>query len=381
MASIKYTGIITKDNGAAFTMAEAVAYITLNYIDPHQHYFIDDRKYWAKPHVNGALLDELGGTYVLEPEAKSVEDYDAYASYDDAYNDGKTSGNAVWLNPDNTIGSVPALIKLPIIIFFLFFTQSNLIAQVVQRSGLPNYIPKTGEAHTFKDTAGVSNIIGKGGVYTYSSASEKAWYGIGVIIQESVPPKEWVVNNVKTYLFTFDWYRPSNQVTYKWIKGAWQNPTNYSIDSLLLSHNRWLGKNTFADSLTAEKGINSKGLIKTKGLTSDTLITTKGMNSEGSSTVAAAVLNGVQADKDTVVTSNFTLDGRYGTVGFDCTSSAKDCVFPATSGTIDWKFNVRNDTGINDLVCKTSSGTVFYTLKSKMTVIFKNINGTFKRIQ
>ncbi len=371
MPSIKYTGIITKENGEAFTMAEAIAYITLNHIDPHQHYFIDGRKYWAKPHVNGALLDELGGTYILEPDAQSVETYDTYGSYDDAYNDGKTSGDAIWLDPENTIGSIPALIKLPLIIFLMVFNQFNLMGQLVQRSGLPNYIPKTGEAHTLKDTAGISNIIGKGGVYTYSSAYEKAWYGIGVIIQESAPPKEWTVNNVKTYLHTFEWYKPSNQVTYKWIKGSWKNPTDYSIDSLLASNNRWTGKNTFADSLTAEKGIKSGGLIDTKGL-----------NSEGSASTAAATLKGVQADKDTVVTTNFTLDGRYGTVGFDCTSGAKNCTFPTTATTTDWRFVVRkDDNSSNDLIIKTSTGTEFYRLKSKMTAIFKNINGTFKRIQ
>jgi hypothetical protein len=143
-----------------------------------------------------------------------------------------------------------------------------------------------------------------------------------------------------------------------------------NVQNLLDSVNVWKKKNTFQDSLFAQKGMVSGGLIDTKGL-----------NTEGSSTKAAATLKGVQADRDTVVANDFTLDGRYGTVGFNCSSAVMNCLFPATSGTVDWKFVIRNEDGLNDLVLKTSAGVEFYRIKSRMTVIFKNVNGTFKRVQ
>lgn len=131
------------------------------------------------------------------------------------------------------------------------------------------------------------------------------------------------------------------------------------------------GKKIFSDTITATKGIKSNGVIDTKGL-----------NTEGSSTKAAMAVKGVQSEKDTLVSINFTLDGRYGTVGFDCTTGAKDCTFPITTGTTDWKFVVRkDDESTNELIIKTATGIEFYRLKSRMTAVFKNVNGTFRRIQ
>ncbi len=131
------------------------------------------------------------------------------------------------------------------------------------------------------------------------------------------------------------------------------------------------GKKRFKDTLTADKGIVSNGLIDTKGV-----------KSTGSATTAAATMNGVIAEKDTIVSTNFTLTGSYGSVGFDCTSGVKDCTLPNTTGTTDWVFAIRKeDNTTNTLRIKDSTGTVIYTLYSKISITFKNKSGTWKRLK
>lgn len=254
------------------------------------------------------------------------------------------------------------------ILILVTFVNDTLLAQWSVSGTYPRTLPNNAQyAKSHLDTA-------SGRMFHYKSPK---WYLRGVVVAATSPnDTSYFVSGVGTIIVSYQnlncqWYNTATQSYWKWTGTAWQNQRSFNLDSLLIAHNRWTGKNTFADSLTTEKGIKSGGLIDTKGL-----------NTEGSSTTAAATLKGVQADKDTVVTTNFTIDGRYGTVGFDCTSGFKNCTFPSTSGTTDWKFIIRkDDNSANDLVIKTSSGTEFYRIKSKMTVIFKNINGTFKRIQ
>jgi hypothetical protein len=129
------------------------------------------------------------------------------------------------------------------------------------------------------------------------------------------------------------------------------------------------GKKSFSDTLNAQKGMTSGGLIDTKGV-----------NTEGSATKAALSLKGVQSEKDTVVSTSLALDGRYGTVGFDCTSGIKEGTFPNSTATVGWYFIIRKeDISGNELVLKDANGVVFYTVKSKMVVIVKNKNGIWAR--
>jgi hypothetical protein len=129
------------------------------------------------------------------------------------------------------------------------------------------------------------------------------------------------------------------------------------------------GKKIFADTASFEKGLKSNGTINTKGL-----------DTEGSATKAAITYKGVQSEKDTIVSTDFDFDGRYGAVGFDCTTGTKSGKMPPESQTINWFFVVRKDTDdANEVVLKTNAGVVFYTLKSKMTIVVKNKNGIWKR--
>lgn len=248
---------------------------------------------------------------------------------------------------------------------FLFFGVAS-IAQVTVSGTGPTRIPSRPE-HAKMHYDSTRKVM-----YFFKSPK---WYYQGELNRAGVPSDStYYVASVGIITISFTdaklWNTNTNSY-WSFNNGAWGNSRLHVLDSLFAGNNTWTGKNTFADSLTAEKGIKSGGLIDTKGL-----------NTEGSASIAAATLKGVQADKDTVVTTNFTIDGRYGTVGFDCTSGAKNCTFPTTSGTTDWRFIIRkDDNSTNDLIIKTFSGTEFYRIKSKMTVIFKNINGTFKRIQ
>lgn len=290
-----------------------------------------------------------------------------YVSDAEAAANGVGLNKPYFLHPDNVYGSIGGLTKLRLssLIAFIFFLQSySLSAQIVQRSGAPTLNPTAGTAYIWNDTLNKR-------LFQYKFPN---WYQQGTIVRSSIPSDSiyMLPGNVTIRIKYTDCriYHTGTESYWSWTGSAWRNERSIVLDSLLSMNNIWTGKNTFQDSLKADKGMISGGLIDTKGL-----------NTEGSSTKAAATLRGVQADRDTVVTSNFTLDGRYGTVGFICASGAKDCTFPSVSGTVDWKFIIRNDDGLNDLVLKTSSGTEFYRMKAKMTCVFKNVNGTFRRTQ
>ena len=256
------------------------------------------------------------------------------------------------------------LLKVSILIVFGFWGSSPLFSQITVSGSPPNRIPNRNDyAKMHYDSS--SKVMFK--------FKNPKWYYQGELIRAGVPSDStYFVSGVGIITISFTdaalWNTNTNCFWY-FKNGAWGNSRLHVLDSLFAGNNTWTGKNTFTDSLKADKGIKSGGLIDTKGL-----------NSEGSATKAAATLNGVQADRDTVVATNFTLNGSYGTVGFDCTGSAKNCQFPDVASTINWRFIIRKDDEIgNDLILKNSSGTEFYRLKSRMTVVFKNVNGTWKR--
>ena len=240
------------------------------------------------------------------------------------------------------------------------FSQTN-------KCGLPDYIPKQGMSHTYKDTCGK-------GYYDFKSPK---WYRQYQISQSVAPQFSFVNGGVTIDQTEAFWFNTNNQIYYKakytpstssW---SWESIPFIDVNNLVFitGEQTITGKKTFADSIKAEKGIISGGLIDTKGL-----------NTEGSTDKAAATINGVQAERDTVVSTNFTLSGLYKTVGFICTTGQKDCVFPNPATTINWIYVIRKDEdSANDLVCKLSTGTEFYRIKSKMTLVFKNVNGTWKR--
>lgn len=287
-------------------------------------------------------------------------------------NDEEAAGAGVGLNkpyylhPDNDYGSIGGLTKLRLVtvLGFLFFS-TFLSAQVLQRSGLPNFIPKTSEAHIWKDTFGVSGIIGKGGIYTTGVGNK--WYGVGTLIQETSPPATWVVSGITSVLTTFDWLKLSTGVTYRWNGTAWANPNSYSVDSLLSSNNTWTGRNTFADSLTANLGIKSGGLIDTKG-----------MKSTGSALKAANEANGVQKDAVIEMTASASLDGTFNTIVCDPSSADIVLTLPAvTSENNGWKYIISKKSTSAYNVRVTASGFNHVIISPQLPKIIKNKGGVW----
>ncbi len=100
--------------------------------------------------------------------------------------------------------------------------------------------------------------------------------------------------------------------------------------SILTLNNVFTGKNRFADSLTADKGIKSGGLIDTKGV-----------KTSGSSLLAATETNGVQKDAVIELTTSVSLDGTYNTIV--CNPSTIDIILtlPAlTTNNAGWKYSI-----------------------------------------
>jgi len=249
------------------------------------------------------------------------------------------------------------ILTISIVLFSVLASAQN------QKCGVPTYNPKTNESHFYVDTCGKQ-------VFQYKRPK---WYFIGRIISESAPTIESTTSGVTINYSEAEWYKGSTGRFYRCNGTSWVNNDNVNVDSLVNVHfaQTVLGKKTFADTLTALKGINSGGIIDTKGV-----------KSTGDATNAAAILNGVVSEKDTVVATNFTLTGAYGSVGWNCTTGVKDCILPTIGSTVGWIFSIRKEDDTNNILrIKDSNGTVIYTLYSKISVKFQNTGSSWKRKQ
>lgn len=125
------------------------------------------------------------------------------------------------------------------------------------------------------------------------------------------------------------------------------------------------GNKLFTDSVTINKNLSVSG----------------GINSSGSATTAALTTKGVVAQKDTVVSTDFTLDGSYGSIGIVCTGGSRIVTLPNVVGTIGWKFFIRKEEdSSNTLTIKRSDGVIVYTLLNKFNITLQNKAGLWARI-
>jgi hypothetical protein len=243
----------------------------------------------------------------------------------------------------------------------MLFTYSfGLIAQVNVSNAPPQTNPKVTYAKLHYDS--VRKVM-----YQYKFPK---WFFQGVVVSDNIPSDSVYTVAGQTIIISYNdfgcrWFKGSTQTYFDWSGNSWISQRSYNVDSLLTSNNTWTGKNTFKDSLIAEGGIKSKGV-----------------NTEGASGKAALALKGVQSDRDTVVNQNYTIDGSYGIIGFDCTTGQLNGSMLNDAQTFDWKFIIKKeDDSPNFLVLKNAQGIPFYTIKSRMTIIIKNKNGVWKRIQ
>lgn len=249
-------------------------------------------------------------------------------------------------------------------IFLTILSVFSIIASAqISRCGLPNYIPRKGEAWVVTDTCG--------GKLSYLYKGNAIWECLTTtFVQESAPQLSQIVGSVTVRWRETRWYKPSTGVYYDGTTGAWQTK-QFLLDSLLSRNNVWTGKNTFTDTTKFNAGIKSDGLIDTKGL-----------NTEGSVTKAAAHFSGVQSRKDTTITSNYSMTGQYGEVRVITGATNKTLTLPSVSGD-GWFWvihKVDDDAGL--VIVRDASNNLVYEIRSKMSVTIKQISSNnFKRVQ
>lgn len=245
--------------------------------------------------------------------------------------------------------------KYIFVISFLF-TFFSIDAQV-QRCGLPNYRPKNSEANMYIDSCGRLSYLYAGGL----------WYCQNNIISESQPQITVSASGVLSSYAKVSWYKPTTNYWYDVIDGIWKSRTSLAVDSLLNSNNTWNGKNTFGDSLTANLGIKSGGLIDTKG-----------MKSTGSSTKAASENNGVQKDAVVELTASATLDGTYNTIVCNAISAEIVLTLPSvTSENNGWKYIISKKNASAFNVRITASGFNHTIISPSLPKVIKNKGGVW----
>ncbi len=260
---------------------------------------------------------------------------------------------------------------LSIIFFVLFGVMS--IAQVTVSGSGPTRIPSRPEhAKMHYDSS-------KKVMYLFKS---QIWYYQGKLIRAGVPSDStYYVANVGVITISFTdaqlWNTNTNCYWY-FNNGAWGNSRLYVLDSLFAGNNTWTGRNTFQDSLIAEKGLNSKGLITTKGLTSDSLITSTGMDTKGTATKSALKTDGVQANKVEIIIANKSLDGTSNVLLVRPSTADIELTLPVASMSIKgWTYSIKKD---NDLPffakIKTSSAVLIKSIYSKDVMLKAECDGT-----
>ena len=110
-------------------------------------------------------------------------------------------------------------------------------------------------------------------------------------------------------------------------------------------------------------------------------IAANGVTSNGTATMAAMTTKGVLSQRDTTVSTDFTLDGNYGMIGIDCSAASHTLTMPLEATSLNWIFQIRKeDNSANTLILKRADGTTLYTISSKFSLSFKNKNLSWVRI-
>jgi hypothetical protein len=214
---------------------------------------------------------------------------------------------------------------LAIVLFLASFTAFGQL----QKCGLPTFYPKnTADYHTFSDTCNWRT-------FRFKRGSDPKWFYQGDYIRNGLPGDTfYTVNNT---LITVSYqdvnchiYNTATQSFWDWTGYSWANRKTFNLDSLLSANNNWLGKNTFKDSLNAEKGLKSGGLIDTKGI-----------NTEGVASKAAITVNGVQKGKRRLITANTALDGNDFFLEVNCSIADIEILLPLNiTDTEGWHYDI-----------------------------------------
>ena len=235
----------------------------------------------------------------------------------------------------------------------------KLVTQVINTQGAPQRIPNNDEPAMIYDR--LNSIF-----YLYKSPY---WYRQGEIVRNNIPSDSIYSVAGQTIVIKFTdcrLYHTTTQSFWAWTGEAWRNERSINVDSLLAANNRWLGKNTFTDSLTADKGIKTGGLIDTKGL-----------NTEGGVNTAASFINGVQASKVEVITSNITLNGQSNVLLVRPGASDINITLPvASTANKGWKYTLKKDNTAPFMVnIRNSNNTLLKSIYSKDVSLIVECDG------
>ena len=202
------------------------------------------------------------------------------------------------------------------------------------------------------------------------------WYMRGEIISLSTPvDTAYFVAGVGVVTVSYatiycKWFNTSTDTYWFWTGTAWRNSATIDIGNLMDlrdSVNNWNKKNTFKDSLIANMGIRSGGLIDTKGI-----------KTSGTSTKAGTENNGVQKDAVVELTASASLDGTYNTIL--CNPSSADIVLtlPAITGeNAGWKYNISKKQSSSYNVRLSASGFNHVIISPDAPIVIRQRNGTW----
>ena len=296
--------------------------------------------------------------------------------YDEEYDsdeDAKTRGNLAvgdsYVLSSNNNDALPGLHKKILASLFFLFLSLSLSAQLVQKSGAPNFIPITNQAYMWNDTLNKKVYLFKrpkwfyqGELVRYGTPNDSTYTVSGTSITVSYTDAKLYNLTTNTY---WDYVRSSYDGAW-----TWQNRQNLIIDSLLAKNNIWTGKNEFQDSLKVQKGLISGGLIDSKGVKSD-----------GSATVAAVNANGVQKSATVMITGNTTIDGTYNTIYANTASGNITITLPSiTTNNTGWSYTIMKTAPTNTLFIARPSSSTITIVSNNYSVTIKN-NGISWEIQ
>lgn len=125
-----------------------------------------------------------------------------------------------------------------------------------------------------------------------------------------------------------------------------------------------VGKKRFSDTLLADKGLKSNGIIDTKGL-----------NTEGGVSKPSATFNGVQKTKRRLITANTTLDGLDFSLEVVCSTSDIIINLPSIVLSDAWFYDVKRTDDTAFVVKFLRPDGTFIRILNKRAVTLRN-NGT-----
>lgn len=279
-----------------------------------------------------------------------------YTSDEDAKAHGWVVGDYYELTEDNIYGSavIGMIRKIRMLLLLLILSVPAMNAQIIQKSGIPNINPVTNAAYIWHDTTGKQLFQFK----------RPRWYFIGRIISETAPTIETTTSGVTVNYSEGEWYKGSTGRYYRVQNGVWVSNDNVNLDSLVnvFFAQDIIGKKNFKDTILAEKGLKSAGLIDSKGVKSD-----------GSSTIAAINANGVQKSATVTVTTNTTLDGTYNTIYANTTGGDITITLPSVnSNNTGWAYNIMKTSASNTLSIARPTGSTIKIVSNNFPIILKN---------